>query len=125
MFVLKQAWACLFGALMLAAILISRAIWQPDLPVARYDALFAFALVVQAAFLALRLETWTEARVILPFHLTGTAMEWFKVGAGSGADQAALRHDPQHDPRQNYQPQHDGRRPASHGGQDAATPPQG
>ncbi|MFB2593210.1 DUF817 domain-containing protein [Paracoccus sp. p4-l81] len=291
MFVLKQAWACLFGALMLAAILISRAIWQPDLPVARYDALFAFALVVQAAFLTLRLETWTEARVILPFHLTGTAMEWFKVGAGSWAypepglfkimgvppfsgfmcaavgsyiarvirifdmrfapyppfwltvvlagaiyvnffahhylpeirlglfaatmlmfgrtriwftlgrrywmplpvaafltnlflwlaenigtltgtwlyagqrtlesvslakigswylllhvsfvtvtlvsrtaldrrarswaDQAALRHDPQHGPRQNHQPQHDGRRPASHGGQDAATPPQG
>ena len=30
-----------------------------------------------------RLETWEEARVILLFHLTGTAMEWFKVHAGS------------------------------------------
>lgn len=83
MFVLKQAWACLFGALMLAAILGSRLIWQADWPVQRYDALLAFALAVQALFLRLRLETWTEARVILLFHLTGTAMEWFKVGAGS------------------------------------------
>lgn len=83
MFVLKQGWACLFGALMLAAILISRAIWQPDWPVARYDALFVFAVLVQVVFLRLRLETWAEARVILLFHLTGTAMEWFKVHVGS------------------------------------------
>ena len=33
-------------------------------------------------FLAAKLETWAEARVIVLFHLTGTAMEWFKVGAG-------------------------------------------
>jgi uncharacterized membrane protein YoaT (DUF817 family) len=83
MFGLKQGWACLFGALMLAAILASKAVWQPDWPVQRYDALFAFALLTQAAFLWWRLETWDEARVILLFHLTGTAMEWFKVGAGS------------------------------------------
>ncbi|HAR50430.1 MAG TPA: DUF817 domain-containing protein, partial [Roseovarius nubinhibens] len=37
----------------------------------------------QAAFLWLGLETWEEARVILLFHLTGTAMEIFKVHAGS------------------------------------------
>jgi len=83
MFGLKQGWACLFGALLLAAILVSKAIWQPDWPVARYDALLAFAVLVQAAFLRFRLETWEEARVILLFHLTGTAMEWFKVSAGS------------------------------------------
>ncbi|MDL2169874.1 MULTISPECIES: DUF817 family protein [Asaia] len=41
LFVLKQGWACLFGGLMLAA--------------------------------------------ILAFHITGTAMEWFKVSAGSWA----------------------------------------
>ncbi|MDO5606209.1 MAG: DUF817 domain-containing protein, partial [Paracoccus sp. (in: a-proteobacteria)] len=34
-------------------------------------------------FLALRLESWAEARVILLFHLTGTAMELFKTAAGS------------------------------------------
>ncbi len=83
MFVLKQGWACLFGALMLAAILASHAIWQPDWPLQRYDALFLFAIAVQILFLALRLETWAEIRVIALFHLTGTAMEIFKVGAGS------------------------------------------
>ena len=85
MFVLKQGWACLFGALMLAAILVSHAIWQPDWPIQRYDALFAFAIVVQVLFLALRLETWAEVRVIALFHLTGTVMEIFKVDAGSWA----------------------------------------
>jgi len=85
MFVLKQGWACLFGGLLLAAIIGTRLIWQPGWPVHRYDALFLFAVATQALFLWRRLETWEEARVILLFHLTGTAMEWFKVGAGSWA----------------------------------------
>jgi uncharacterized membrane protein YoaT (DUF817 family) len=85
MFVLKQGWACLFGGLLLAAILITKSIWQPDWPVHRYDALFLFAIATQALFLWARLETWEEARVILLFHLTGTAMEWFKVDVGSWA----------------------------------------
>ena len=79
MFVLKQGWACLFGGSLLIAILVSKAIWQDHWPVHRYDALFLFAVALQAAFLWFRLETWEEARVILLFHLTGTAMEWFKV----------------------------------------------
>ena len=83
MFVLKQGWACLFGGLLLAGILITKAIWHPDWGVHRYDALFLFAVGTQALFLTFRLETWEEARVILLFHLTGTAMEWFKVHAGS------------------------------------------
>ena len=83
MFVLKQGWACLFGGLLLAAILLTKAIWQPDWPVHRYDALFVFAVATQVVFLCRKLETWEEARVILLFHLTGTAMEWFKVHAGS------------------------------------------
>lgn len=85
MFVLKQGWACLFGGLLLAAIIGSKLIWQPEWPLHRYDALFLFAIGTQAVFLWKRLETWEEARVILLFHLTGTAMEWFKVGAGSWA----------------------------------------
>lgn len=85
MFVLKQGWACLFGGLMLLAILGTRAVWSPDWALQRYDALFLFALLTQAAFLVFRLESLTEARVILLFHLTGTAMEIFKVGAGSWA----------------------------------------
>jgi uncharacterized membrane protein YoaT (DUF817 family) len=85
MFVLKQGWASLFGGLMLGAILISRAVWQADWPIYRYDALLVFALATQVLFLRLGLETWDEAKVILLFHLTGTAMEWFKVSAGSWA----------------------------------------
>ena len=85
MFVLKQGWACLFGGLLLAAILLTKAVWQLDWPLHRYDALFLFAIAIQAIFLWTKLETWEEARVILLFHFTGTAMEWFKVDAGSWA----------------------------------------
>jgi uncharacterized membrane protein YoaT (DUF817 family) len=85
MFVLKQGWACLFGGLMLAAIVGSKSVWQDDWPLHRYDALLVFALIVQGLFLWAKLETWAEARVIVLFHLTGTVMEWFKVGAGSWA----------------------------------------
>jgi uncharacterized membrane protein YoaT (DUF817 family) len=83
MFVLKQGWACLFGGLLLAAIIATKLVWQPDWPLQRYDFLFLFAIATQAVFLWTKLETWEEARVILLFHLTGTAMEWFKVHAGS------------------------------------------
>ncbi len=83
MFVLKQGWAALFGALLLAAIILSKSIWSPDWALARYDALFLFAIFVQASFLKLRFETWQEARVILLFHATGTAMEIFKTHVGS------------------------------------------
>ncbi len=85
LFVLKQGWACLFGGLLLLAIIATKYIWQPDWPIQRYDALFVFAICTQAAFLWFKLETWEEARVIVLFHLTGTAMELFKVNAGSWA----------------------------------------
>ena len=85
LFILKQGWAALFGGLLLIAIIATKRVWQPDWPIHRYDALFVFAIATQALFLALRLETWEEARVILLFHATGTAMEWFKVSAGSWA----------------------------------------
>ncbi|MCW3784774.1 DUF817 domain-containing protein [Defluviimonas salinarum] len=83
MFILKQGWASLFGGLLLAALIVSKAVWQPDWALQRYDALLIFAVSVQALFLWARLETWNEAKVILLFHLTGTAMEIFKTGAGS------------------------------------------
>ncbi|MFZ5964971.1 DUF817 domain-containing protein [Thalassococcus sp. BH17M4-6] len=83
MFVLKQGWACLFAIMMLVGILVSSRIWQGDWPVWRYDALTLYAIGLQVLFLTLKLETWAEARVILLFHLTGTAMEIFKVNAGS------------------------------------------
>jgi len=85
MFTLKQGWAALFGGLLLLAVIFTNAIWGDDWGVARYDALFAFAISVQAAMLLLKLETLREAKVIALFHLTGTAMEFFKVSAGSWA----------------------------------------
>lgn len=85
MFVLKQGWASLFGGLLLLAIIVTKLIWQDDWLIARYDALFLFAIAAQALFLWLRLETLDEAKVILLFHLTGTAMEIFKIYAGSWA----------------------------------------
>jgi uncharacterized membrane protein YoaT (DUF817 family) len=82
-FGLKQGWACLFGAAMLGLILATRLYWPGGMPVARYDLLFLAALSIQLAMLAFRLETWDEAKVILIFHLVGTAMEVFKTSAGS------------------------------------------
>lgn len=83
MFVLKQGWAALFGILFCVAILLTKAIWQPEWSLHRYDALFLFAVLTQIFMLAFRLETWAEAKVILLFHLTGTAMELFKTSVGS------------------------------------------
>jgi uncharacterized membrane protein YoaT (DUF817 family) len=82
-FGVKQAWACLFGGLMLA-LLIGTHLWYPhDAALARYDLLFILALAIQGGMLAFRLEKLEEARVILLFHLVGTAMEIFKTAAGS------------------------------------------
>ncbi|GAB5505006.1 MAG: DUF817 domain-containing protein [Rhizobiaceae bacterium] len=82
-FGLKQAWACLFGGAMLALILGTRLLWPDDAALTRYDFLFLAALAVQLAMLALKLETLDEAKVILIFHVVGTAMEVFKTAAGS------------------------------------------
>lgn len=85
MFTFKQAWACLFAICMLIAIIGTKMIWQPHWIIYRYDALVVIAVSMQVLFLYFRLETWAEARVIFLFHLTGTAMEIFKVSAGSWA----------------------------------------
>lgn len=82
-FGLKQAWACLFGALLLGLILASHLFWPDAAPLARYDFLFLSALVIQVLMLAFRLETWDEAKVIFIFHVVGTAMEVFKTHMGS------------------------------------------
>ncbi len=82
-FGLKQAWACLFGGVILAAILLSKFLWNPAWPLARYDALFLFALAVQIFFLAFRLENRREALVIFLFHLVSTCMELYKTKVGS------------------------------------------
>lgn len=82
-FGVRQAWACLFGGLMLALILGTHLWWPAAAPIARYDFLFLSAVTIQIALLAFRLETLEEAKVILAFHLVGTAMELFKTQVGS------------------------------------------
>jgi len=82
-FVLKQAWACVFGALILAVI-IATALWYPaDAVVARNDFLVIAAVSIQVAMVLLRLETVRELGVILLFHVVGTGMELFKTAVGS------------------------------------------
>ena len=83
LFGFKQAWACLFGALLLALLLGTKWLWPAEAPLARYDFLFLAAIAIQALLLLLRMETLTEAKVILIFHAIGTAMEIFKTGVGS------------------------------------------
>ena len=82
-FGLKQAWACLFGGAMLALIIGTRLFWPDDAGLTRYDFLFLAALSIQLGMLIFRLETLDEAKVILIFHVVGTAMEVFKTSAGS------------------------------------------
>lgn len=87
-FGIKQAWACLFGGLLLL-LLIATHLWYPagasvfGIGVARYDFLVLAALSIQIAMLAFGLETWEEAKVILIFHIVGTVMEIFKTAVGS------------------------------------------
>jgi uncharacterized membrane protein YoaT (DUF817 family) len=82
-FGLKQGWACLFGGAMLALILGTHLLWPDRAPVSRYDFLVVGALLIQAAMLALKLESWEEAKVIFLFHVAGTVMELFKTAHGS------------------------------------------
>lgn len=93
LFGFKQAWACLFGALMLALLLATHLFYPNDAALHRYDFLTLSAIAIQAGMLAFRLETWREASVILIFHVVGTVMELFKTAAGSWVyPEASLLH---------------------------------
>lgn len=83
LFGLKQAWACLYGGLMLT-LLLGTSLWWPDgAALARYDFLVVAALVIQVVLLVTRLERPEEVLVIFVFHAVGTAMEIFKTAHGS------------------------------------------
>ena len=82
-FVLKQAWASIFGAAILALIVAAR-LWYPDdAALARNDALVLGAIAIQLLMLVFHLETFREASVIVLFHVVGTVMEIFKTDMGS------------------------------------------
>lgn len=82
-FGLKQAWACLFGGLMVAMLVATHFFYPSDAELARYDFLVLGACIIQISLILLRLETWEEAKIILIFHVVGTVMEIFKTHVGS------------------------------------------
>jgi len=82
-FGIKQAWACLFGGLMLV-ILVGTYLFYPETEVlARYDFITLMAVLIQVLLLAFKLERWEEAKIIFVFHIVGTVMEMFKTHMGS------------------------------------------
>ena len=82
-FGVKQAWACLFGGIMVGLLLGTYLLWPRHAWLARYDFLFIAAIMTQTLLLKFGLETWEEAGIILIYHVIGTAMELFKTGVGS------------------------------------------
>ena len=84
-FGIKQAWACLFGGLLLAGIIATTYLYPSNASLSRYDFLTVYAVAIQVLFLVTKIERPSEALVILIFHVVGTAMEVFKTEAGSWA----------------------------------------
>jgi uncharacterized membrane protein YoaT (DUF817 family) len=82
-FGVKQAWACLFGAVMLALIIGTYLWYPPGAALHRYDFIFLMAVAAQAGMLAFKFETLDEAKVILIYHIVATVMEVFKTDVGS------------------------------------------
>ena len=79
----KLAWATLFAALMLFAIITTKYLYPTDATLQRYDFLVILALSIQALMIILKLESMNEVKVILLFHISGTIMEVFKLAQGS------------------------------------------
>jgi len=76
--------ACIFGALLLAGMLATR-FWNLDATISRQDFLFLYALALQIALVALRMEHPKGVIVILAFHVLATFMEWFKTSPEIGS----------------------------------------
>jgi uncharacterized membrane protein YoaT (DUF817 family) len=82
-FGIRQAWAALFGALMLAGIIFTAYV---DLPwLSRYDWLFLYAVAIQLFMLLTKLEKPHEVITIFLFHLVGLGMELFKTSNQIGS----------------------------------------
>jgi uncharacterized membrane protein YoaT (DUF817 family) len=83
---LRFAWlelqSCAFAAAVFAGLLVAYVV---PLPVATYDALLVWCVVVTLGFWVLGLESWREVLVICAFHALGLGLELFKVHVGSWA----------------------------------------
>lgn len=82
-FGVKMAWACLFGGLMLALLIVTFLVYPKGAMLARYDFLTLAAVAIQVLLIWSGLETREEARVIATYHIAGTVMELVKTAQGS------------------------------------------
>ncbi len=81
-FCYHESLSCFFAVYILAVLVLTRYLPLPFLP--RYDWLLLLCLFMQVAMVWwLKMETIDELKVICLFHILGTAMELFKVNAGS------------------------------------------
>lgn len=80
---MKQARACLFEASIWTLLIASVLFCPTDALLRRYDAPTPAVVTIQIAMLAVRRETWEEAKVIAPYHGVATVVEIFKNGVGS------------------------------------------
>ncbi len=79
---------CLFALTVFAGLAATKVV---PLPIARYDALLVYCVLVTVAFRVLGPESTRELLVICGFHLIGLAFEFVKVPLGSWAyPEAAL-----------------------------------
>lgn len=77
---LKQFRAGIFGGVFfLVVFAMSR---EGVLGIPRYDALLIFALIMQICMIYYKVESITEAKAIVLFHVAGLCLEFFKVSAG-------------------------------------------
>ena len=84
LFGLKQAYASIFGGLLLATMIIT-SYWYPLEGIHRYDFIFLAAIAFQIILLATKLETIRESLVIIVFHVVATIMELFKTSDAIGS----------------------------------------
>ena len=89
-FGLKQAWACLFGAAMLALIIATRLFWPDDAGFPRYDFLFLAALTIQLAMLGLKLEDAAAMASTHPADFLGYGHELGRIAPGYRASLVLL-----------------------------------
>lgn len=85
-----QVQCCAFAVAIFAGLALSAVV---PLPLARYDALLIYAIVLTGLFWLLGVETGREVATIGVFHLVGLGLEIFKVHVGSWSypDEGLLR----------------------------------
>ena len=87
--------AALFGILLLLAFVLTHQMSWPIAGMYRYDALLAYALMIQVLLVYFKLETPREVWVIAIFHIMAMAMELFlthpKIGSWHYPEQAIFR----------------------------------